>query len=75
MLYSMITGNRESIFCMENALTGQKISETYEADLNFDRKFDEEDNRDPYDLKFAVITSPSSFSCGNIFPSIMKDGG
>lgn len=75
MLYSMITGNRESTFCMENALTGQKISETYEADLNFDRKFDEEDNRDPYDLKFAVITSPSSFSCGNIFPSVMKDGG
>ena len=75
MLYSMITGNRETTIYMENALTGQKISETYEADLNFDKKFDEEDNRDPYDLKFAVITSPSSFSCGNAFPSLMKDGG
>ncbi len=75
MLYSMITGNRESTFYMENALTGQKITETYEADLNFDRKFDEEDNRDPYNLKFAVITSPSSFSCGNLFPSVMKEGG
>ena len=75
MLYSMITGNRESTFYYENSLTGQLTAETYEADLNFDKKFDEEDNREPYDLKFAMIASPSSFSCGNIFTSTMKDGG
>ncbi len=75
MLFSVITGKRESTFYMENALTGQKITETYEADLNFDRTFDEKDNRDPYNLKIAVLTSTSSFSCGNIFPSVMKDNG
>ena len=75
MLYCLVTGEREVTFHMENCLTGQKISETYEADLNFDRKFDEKDKQEPYDLKFAVLTSVNSFSCGNIFPSVMKDAG
>ncbi|MCR5357997.1 MAG: S41 family peptidase [Lachnospiraceae bacterium] len=75
MLYCLISGKREITFHYENALTGQKIEETYEADLNFDRKFDEDDARDPYDLNIAVLTSSNSFSCGNIFPSVMKDAG
>ena len=75
MLCSLVTGRREMTFSMENAKTGQKITETYEADLNFDKEFDEKDERRPYDLNFAVLTSTSSFSCGNIFPSAMKDMG
>ncbi len=75
MLYCLVTGEREYTFHYENSLTGQKISETYEADTNFDGEFDEDDERDPYDLKIAVLTSSISFSCGNIFPSIMKDAG
>ena len=75
MLNCMITGKREITVTMENSLSGQRMTETYEADLNHDKIFDENDEREPYDLNFAVITSPSSFSCGNIFPSVMKDEG
>ena len=28
-----------------------------------------------YDLNFAVLTSRASFSCGNAFPSVLKDNG
>ncbi|MBR5377431.1 MAG: hypothetical protein IK139_09140 [Lachnospiraceae bacterium] len=75
MLCSLITGKRETTFNIENSHTGQKTKETYEADINFDREFNEDDERDPYDLNFAVLTSPSSFSCGNAFPAAMKDLG
>ncbi len=75
MLYCIVSGKREATFRMENALTGQKIKQTYEADTNFDKKFDENDEHEPYDLNIAVLTSANSFSCGNIFPSIMKDNG
>ena len=75
MLCSMITGQREISFNMINTLTGQKITETYEADTNMDKSFDEKDQGKPYDLNFAVLTSASSFSCGNAFPSFMKDAG
>lgn len=75
MLYCLITGNREATFHMDNSLTGQKIEETYEADTNFDSVFDEKDEREPYDLNFAILTSENAFSCGNLFPSVMKDDG
>lgn len=75
MLYCLITGKRDVHLKMENSLTGQKVTETYEADTNFDGKFDENDEKEPYDLNFAVLTSKSSFSCGNVFPSVMKDAG
>ena len=75
MLTCLITGEREVSFCEENVNTGQRLVETYEADTNFDREFDEKDEREPYDLNFAILTSSTSFSCGNIFPSIMKDKG
>ncbi|MBO4375516.1 MAG: hypothetical protein J5829_10455 [Lachnospiraceae bacterium] len=75
MLCSLVTGQRETSFLIENAKTGQKTVETYEADLNFDKEFDEKDERKPYDLNFAILTSTNSFSCGNAFPSAMKDMG
>ncbi len=75
ILYGLVTGNREVSLTYDNTLTGQKVTTIYETDLNLDKKFDEADNRTPYDLNFGVITSSISFSCGNIFPVIMKDGG
>ncbi|MCR5108311.1 MAG: hypothetical protein K6B28_09125 [Lachnospiraceae bacterium] len=75
MLYCLVTGKREMKYISINALTDQMITETYEADLNLDKKFDEKDDRDPYDLNFAVLTSNSAFSCGTFFPMLMKDGG
>jgi len=74
MLYCLVTGKRELSVTMENALSGVKTTQTYEADTNFDRVFDEKDENERR-LNYAVLTSGNSFSCGNIFPSVMKDDG
>ena len=75
ILYGLVTGKRELSCSWENTLTGEKVTETYEMDNNFDRKFDEKDESDGPDLNIAVLTSSASFSCGNAFPSLMKDSG
>ena len=59
----------------DNALTGQRSIVDYEVDRNFDGVFDEKDKDVKYDLNFAVLTSDVSFSCGNLFPSMLKDNG
>ena len=40
-----------------------------------ERVFDDKDKDVHYDLNFAVLTSGMSFSCGNLFPSMLKDNG
>ena len=65
----------KSYLCDDNSLTGQRSIVQYEVDRNFDRVFDEKDKDVHYDLNFAVLTSGTSFSCGNLFPSILKDNG
>ena len=70
-----------SIFCnkpdiyYENPLTGQKMKATFEVDRNLDGKFDEKDAQVKYNLNFALLTSPCSFSCGNLLPALLKDYG
>lgn len=71
----LITGKREVEFTWDNTLTGAKITEIYEMDNNFDRKFDEKDEMDPVRVNVSVLTSFYSFSCGNVFPSVMKSEG
>jgi C-terminal processing protease CtpA/Prc len=70
---SLILG--KSYISQENTLTGQHALVEYEVDRNFNGVFDEADADVRYDLNFAVLTSGMSFSCGNLFPSILKDGG
>ena len=65
----------KSYISEDNSLTGQRAIVEYEVDRNFDGKFDEADKKVHYDLNFAVLTSGMSFSCGNLFPSILKDNG
>ena len=65
----------KSYISEDNPLTGQRSLVQYEVDRNFDRVFDEKDKDVHYDLNFAVLTSGTSFSCGNLFPSILKDNG
>lgn len=61
---------------MKNTLTGQIMTTFYDIDRNFDGKFDEKDAEVSYDgLNLAVLTSGYSFSCANLFPSIMRDHG
>ena len=70
---SLILG--KSYISQDNPLTGQHALVEYEVDRNFNGVFDEADAAVRYDLNFAVLTSGMSFSCGNLFPSILKDGG
>ena len=65
----------KSYISQDNSLTGQRSLVQYEVDRNFDRVFDEKDKDVHYDLNFAVLTSGMSFSCGNLFPSMLKDNG
>ena len=44
-------------------------------DKNLDKVIDNYDKEFKTDLKFGVITSNYSFSCGNLFPSIAHDNG
>ena len=65
----------ESYLCYDNPLTGQRTIVTYEVDRNFDGVFDKKDKDVKYNLNFAVLASDISFSCGNLFPSMLKDAG
>ena len=65
----------KSYLCYDNPLTGQRSIVQYEVDRNFDGVFDGKDKDVKYDLNFAVLTSGMSFSCGNLFPSMLKDAG
>ena len=65
----------KSYISQDNALTGQRSVVEYEVDRNFNGVFDAADKDVRYDLNFAVLTSGMSFSCGNLFPSILKDAG
>ena len=65
----------KSYISQDNSLTGQRSLVEYEVDRNFDGVFDEKDDDVHYDLNFAVLTSDVSFSCGNLFPSMLKDNG
>ena len=70
---SLIMG--KSYISQDNSLTGQRSIVEYEVDRNFNGVFDEADKAVRYDLNFAVLTSGTSFSCGNLFPSMLKDAG
>ena len=63
----------KSYICVDNSLTGQRSIVEYEVDRNFNGSFDAADKFVHYDLNFAVLTSGTSFSCGNLFPSLLKD--
>ena len=65
----------KSYISQDNTLTGQRSLVQYEVDRNFDGVFDKKDKDVHYDLNFAVLTSGMSFSCGNLFPSMLKDAG
>ena len=65
----------KSYISMDNPLTGQRAIVQYEVDRNFNGAFDEADKNVRYDLNFAVLTSGMSFSCGNLFPAMLKDAG
>lgn len=56
---------------VKNTLTGSQSVCSYEADINFDGKFDDADHL-PSDLNLYCLTSKASFSCGNLLPAAFK---
>ena len=60
-------------FHMTNPITGSFATSSFKVDVNLDGKFDDSDtvaNKNLY-----CITSPISFSCGNLVPSLLKESG
>ena len=50
--------------------TGAMSTSVYRADVNLDRKFDDADTVQDYNL--YCLISPVSFSCGNLIPAALK---
>ena len=74
MTMSVLMGG-PNYYYSENLVTGQRQKSYFDVDSNFDGVFDEKDKEVKYDLNIAVMVSDFSFSCGNFFPSLMKDMG
>jgi len=52
-------------------------TDEYVIDVNLDGKFDDADNEElkQFNFNVGVLTSECAFSCGNLFPSVMKELG
>lgn len=55
-----------------NTMTGALATGVYNVDLNLDGKFDEND-LGLKDKNLFCLTSPVSFSCGNLVPNVFKN--
>ena len=58
---------------MKDTMTGAICSNTYRADINRDRVFDENDTIS--DKNLFCLTSSFSFSCANLVPCMFKESG
>ncbi len=75
-MLSLMLGPDAGKASWRDTLAGQDLRVRYEIDRNFDGAFDERDLEPDFsDLNFAVVTSRCSFSCGNLFPSLLRDRG
>lgn len=60
---------------IQNTFTGGQSTVTYKADVNLDKKFDENDTLAGRGLNLFCLISPKSFSCGNLVPWAFKADG
>ena len=60
-----------------NIVDSSREEKTYNIDINLDGKFDDSDINlaKSFNFNVSVLTSKLSFSCGNLFPSLMKEMG
>lgn len=65
----------EGEISLENPNTGARITQAFNADTNLDHEFDDRDTLDGKGLKLFCLTSPVSFSCGNLVPNVFKNSG
>ena len=74
-VYAIAAFIGEAEVSLENPNTGARITQAYKADTNLDHEFDERDTLDGKGLKLFCLTSPVSFSCGNLVPCVFKSSG
>ena len=60
-------------YSVTNPITGSYATASYKVDVNLDGKFNESDTVS--DKNLYCITSPVSFSAGNLVPSLLKESG
>ena len=63
----------ETPLSVVSSVTGARCTALYRADINLDREFDERDGLAGKNL--YCLTSPVSFSCGNLVPWVYKASG
>ena len=64
-------------FTMYDTFNKCRNTEYYSIDINLDGKFNTEDvvEAAKFDFNIGVLTSAYSFSCANLYPSVMKELG
>ena len=60
---------------VKDSFSGAETTTVYRADINLDRKFDEQDTLAGRGLNLYCLISPVSFSCGNLVPWAFKMDG
>jgi C-terminal processing protease CtpA/Prc len=57
---------------LKNTMSGALATGVYNVDMNLDGKFDEND-RGLTEKRLFCLTTPNSFSCGNLVPCVFKN--
>ena len=65
----------DASYSYRNTFTGAQTTVVVRADVNLDHQFDENDTLAGRGLKLYCLTSPVSFSCGNLVPCVFKENG
>ena len=65
----------EAQVSVKDSFSGAETTTVYRADINLDRKFDEQDTLAGRGLNLYCLISPVSFSCGNLVPWAFKMDG
>jgi hypothetical protein len=65
----------EAQLSLTNTFTGAQTTSYFRADVNLDHRFNEEDTLVNRGLNLFCLTSPQSFSCGNLVPWAFKANG
>lgn len=70
---SLMTGR--DYLCGYDELSKQHFKVYFDIDRNLDGKIDEKDAEVHYDFNYGALVSNASFSCGNLFPFLVRDEG
>ena len=78
MLAIMTNRNRDSYtssYWKIQTITGNVIRTDHDNDLNLDGEINDLDKEVYYDFDYAILTSKSSYSSGNLLPCLAKNAG